>query len=75
MSNAYGGRNRESSKDAQEHLALLRQPDAACAAHDEARADLILEAFDVKADRRLGEVHLARRLGEAAGVADGDEGS
>ena len=59
----------------QQHLALLCQPDAAHIAHDQARPDLILEAFDVKAHRRLGEVHLARRLGEAALLADGDEGS
>jgi hypothetical protein len=59
----------------QQHLALLRQPDAAYVADDQARPDLILEAFDVKAHRRLGEVHLARGLGEAALLADGDEGS
>ena len=59
----------------QQHLALLGELDAARVAQDELRADLILEALDVKADRRLREIDLARSLGEAAGVADGDEGA
>jgi hypothetical protein len=40
---------------------------------NQARADLIFEPFDVKANRRLGEIYLARRLGKAASVADGHE--
>jgi hypothetical protein len=39
------------------------------------RADLIFKTFDVKTNRRLGEIYLARRFGKAAGVADGYEGS
>jgi hypothetical protein len=65
----------DASRIRQEHFALLRQPDAAHVAQDQARPDLILEAFDVKAYSRLGEVHLARGFGEATLLADGDEGS
>jgi Glutaminase len=36
---------------------------------------LIFKTFDVKTHRRLSEIHLARSLGKAAGVADGREGS
>ena len=59
----------------QEHLALLRQGNALWVAQEEARADLVLQTFDVEAHGRLREVHLARGFGEAPGVADGDEGS
>ena len=59
----------------QEDFAMLGQPDAARIAHDQARADLIFKTFDVKTHRRLSEIHLARSLGKAAGVADRREGS
>lgn len=59
----------------QENLAMLSQPQPARIAHNQARTDLIFKTFDVKANRRLGEIHLTRRVGKAAGVADGYEGS
>ena len=59
----------------QENLALLGQADATGVAHDEARADLFFKPFDVEADGRLREVHLACRSREAAGIADGYEGA
>lgn len=59
----------------QENLAMLSQPNATRIAHNQARTDLIFKTFDVKTNRRLGEIHLTRRLGKAAGVADGYEGS
>ncbi len=59
----------------QKNLAPLGEPEPTRLAHDQGRTDLLLETFDVKADRRLGEVYLTRGFGEAAGVVDGDEGS
>jgi hypothetical protein len=59
----------------QKHLALLGQFDAARIAHNQPQADLIFEPFNVKTDRRLGEIDLACRLGEAAGIAYGHEGA
>jgi len=66
---------KDAARIGQEDLALLGQLNAARIAHNQARADLIFETFDVKTHRRLGEIDLPRRLGKAAGVADGYEGS
>jgi hypothetical protein len=67
--------SKDTPRVGQEDFAMLGQPDAARIAHDQARADLIFKTFDVKTHRRLSEIHLARSLGKAAGVADRREGS
>jgi hypothetical protein len=66
---------KDSPRVGQEDFAMLGQPDAARIAHDQARTDLIFKTLNVETHRRLGEIHLARSLGKAAGVADRREGS
>ena len=68
-------RREDAPRVGQKNLAILSQPDAARIGHDQARADLVLKTFDVQTHGRLGEIHVPRRLGKAAGVAYGYEGS
>ncbi len=60
---------------AQEFLAVLGQGQAPGGAVEQRAADLFLQAADLMADRRLGEMQPCRRLGEALGFLDGDEGA
>ncbi len=54
-------------------LALDRQPVAAAILDEELLADALFEAAHLHGDGRLSLVDLVGRLGEAAGIDDGDE--
>ena len=56
-------------------LALFRQPRAASLLDEQGAAQLLLEPADMHRDGRLGLVHPLGRLGERAGIDDGEEGA
>ena len=56
-------------------LAFLGQPRAAPVLDEQSAAQLLLEPADMHRDGRLGLVHPLRRLGERAGIDDGEKGA
>ena len=56
-------------------LALFGQPRAAPVLDEQSAAQLLLEPADMHRDGRLRLVHPFRRLGERAGIDDGEEGA
>ena len=56
-------------------LALLREPGAAAVLDEQGAAQLLLEPADMHRDRGLRLVHPLGRLGERAGIDDGEEGA
>ena len=56
-------------------LALFRQPRATSLLHEQGAVQLLLEPADMHRDGGLGLVHPLGRLGERAGIDDGEEGA
>ena len=56
-------------------LALIGEPRAASLLDEQGAAQLFLETADVHRDGGLGLVHSLGRLGERAGVDDGEKGA
>jgi len=65
----------DGARIAQQHLAVARRYRPARHRLEKLLAGLLLEAADLERDRRLRAPHAPRRLGDAAGFDDGDEGA
>ena len=68
-----GGRAQQRPGAGQEHLARLGEPGALRGAVEQAGAELLFEAADLSAQRRLGDAQVGGGAAEVPVLGDGDE--
>src|SRR5271169_1151614 len=65
----------QATRVAEQHVAIIRQRDAACRAPEQWTLGLELKALDLLAHRRLRQVEPLGRSVEAAAISHGNEGA